>query len=181
MQIPAASAPPSWAWVGVDLGLKGGVALLTDRDDVHLWRMPLAKHDGGQGPCVAALRGILLAARAEYKVIASIEEPFLLPRQGGALTIGRNWGIVLAAFHLAGVEVEHFRPVVWQDELLEGITHKDPKARAAEWAHREYPHVDFRLGRKVREEHDGVIDALCIAAWRRKKTGWVRPSKETEA
>lgn len=165
--------PPTapWAWVGVDIGLKGGLAVLRDGHEPNVVAMPLVKRDGEQHVDVSVLTHLLLEVRREFQVTAAVEQPFLKGRQGGALTIGKNWGIVLAAFHAANVPVRSPRPQDWQDEILAGIVHDDPKIRAAEYVRAHFPHVSLRATKKSTTDHDGIIDALCIAAWLRRRTG----------
>lgn len=167
--LPSAERP--WAWLGVDIGLDGGLAVLRSDDVPEVMRMPTSKQNGVTGPCVRQLVEFLDALKFRYRVAAACEKPFIKGRQAGQLTIGKNWGIVLAAFHAAGLEVVDVPPREWQDEVLEGIVDPDPKVRAAIYVKRTYPDVNLKATKKSTVDHDGIIDALCIADWRRRRTG----------
>lgn len=133
--------------------------------------MPTSKRDGVTVPCIRQLTEFLTGLKFSYRVVSACEKPFLKARQAGQLTIGKNWGIVLSAFHSADLDVVDVEPQVWQDEVLEGIIDPDPKVRAAIYVGRTYPGVNLKATKKSTVDHDGIIDALCIADWRRRRTG----------
>lgn len=168
---PAVLRPTRWAWIGVDIGLSGGIAVLHEDAPPRVLPVPLAKAGDAREPDVSGLVEVLRDISRSYRAAAAVEQPFIKGKQAGQLTIGRNWGLILAAFRVAGVPAFDVRPQEWQGPLLAGIIDPDPKVRAAEYVHRHFPEVCLRATKKSKNDHDGIIDALCIAAWVRAKTG----------
>lgn len=161
----------TWAWVGVDPGLQGALAVLRDGAEPLTMKMPLTKRDGSQVPCVRQLIATLSSWQEDHRLICAIEAPFLIRSQRGNLTIGKSWGLVMAAFHILDLPLEIVDPKDWQGIVLDGIIGTDPKVRAAEYVARTFPQANLRVQKKSAKDHDGIIDALCIADWLRRRTG----------
>ena len=142
---------------GIDPGLKGAVAIL-DRDCVHLAEPLPVLHSEID---VGALAALLLDPRPELVVV---ERQQAMPKQGVASTfrIGRNYGLILGALQTLGLPVLEVRPQQWQAAVLHGQARG--KEAAIAYVMKRFPCVDLRPGR-CRRPHDGIADAVCIAAY----------------
>ena len=142
---------------GIDPGLKGAVAVL-DRHGVHL-AQPIPVLHGEID--VGALAALLLDPRPDLVVV---ERQQAMPKQGVASTYktGRNYGLILGALQTLGLPVLEVRPRQWQGTVLRG----QPRGKEAAIAYvaKRFPGVDLRPGH-CRKPHDGIADAVCIAAY----------------
>ena len=164
--------PTTWAWVGLDPGLDGALAVVTSDGVRRGQRMPLKKRSGLQIPDCQVIGTFFRYLQVQgYTTLAACEEPFVKKGQGGALTIGRNWGILLDACYAAGVEPRIVKPIEWQKVILKGVVGDKAKDRALEYSKNKFADIDLRANPKAKEPHDGIIDALCIAEWLQLETG----------
>lgn len=154
---PAQAGPPSStrasAIVGLDPGLKGGIAILSDSISVH--PMPVDE----RGVDVQKLFALL----PQSPTHVFIEEPFLLTVQGArsALTIGVNFGRILGVLEYGKHAYARIHPLIWQRAV--GITKNgNTKAQSVSLCQRLYPHVPL-IPERCRVPHDGIADALLIA------------------
>lgn len=158
------AAPETRLYLGVDPGVSGAAALLTDAGNLEALILP-EWHKG-------------VFARATIDRIASfvprirhatIEEviPFGGGRRAAGLArAGRNsgmWAGMLAAIDVS--DVRWVTPRTWQAKILGKVPKGETKAYSAETVRRFFPH-----GRQVvMAWGDGVADALCIAEWARQE------------
>ncbi len=148
--------------VGVDLGKRGGVAILRGRQLVHAARMPLD-----------ALGAVDVASAVELcrcAELVCIEQPIPV-RHGAGVDSGYSalreaLGVWRTAAIMAGAAVLEVPPLTWQSSVLRGFPGLSTKARSVAFVRRVYPTADLLPG-KVRREHDGVADAVCIAHYAR--------------
>jgi crossover junction endodeoxyribonuclease RuvC len=142
---------------GIDPGLKGGIAVLDDRTVIVAEPLPIMQSEID----VKAIASLLLDPRPQLVVI---ERQQAMPKQGVSSTfkIGRNYGLLLGALQVLGYPVIEVRPHRWKQVVLRG----QPKGKEAAIAFvsKRYPEVDLRPGR-CRKPHDGIADAVCIAAY----------------
>jgi crossover junction endodeoxyribonuclease RuvC len=143
------------AWIGVDPGKTGAVALIHEDGELVA--------DWPGSPAGAA--DILTAWRLEYRVeLVALELVHSMPKQGvkSTFTFGQNfgqWEGILAALRLPHVLT---RPQEWQRGLVRLSDGPDTKARSLAAARRLFP--DAELSRK--RDH-GRADALLLAWWAR--------------
>jgi crossover junction endodeoxyribonuclease RuvC len=167
-------------YLGIDPGLRGGVAVLDGIGAVVLLRtMPLAGRevDGAElGRMVRGLRD--LDAHRDIR-LAAVEHVGSMPGQGVASTFafGAGWGVVRGVLAALGVPMQLVRPPAWKKAILAGLTHdKDGACRfcAARW-----PGTSLILPR-CRTPHDGLADALCLAEWARLKNQGMSGERDTQ-
>lgn len=144
--------------VGVDLGRRGGVAILRGRDLIHAAPMPV----DAQG-AVDVRSAVELCRGAD---LVCIEQPIPV-RHGGGVDSGYSaLREALGVWRTAGVMCEaavlEVPPQTWQAAVLRGFPGLSTKARSVAFVRRVYPAADLLPG-KARKEHDGVADAVCIA------------------
>lgn len=88
----------------------------------------------------------------------------------GALGYGLLVGMASMLGQLWGIPFEVIHPKTWQSAMLPPGT-GDTKKRAAIAAERLFPQVDLRRTPKCRGPHDGIVDALLLAEFGRRKLG----------
>ena len=145
--------------IGIDCGLKGGIAILY-RDNLAVYPMPLIDSNW------TWLREICLA----YQPNAFIEKVHSMPKQGVASTFKFGMGYGFLRGLLAGwsVPVNLVTPQAWQKEMLAGENKDDKKAASVAVAQRMFPKVDFRASDRCRKPSDGMAEAALIALYGRQ-------------
>jgi crossover junction endodeoxyribonuclease RuvC len=176
--------------LGIDPGLHGGLAALDDGGRVVL-ACPLPALDGDLNPYALAtlLRGLY---EAQPVTQAAVELVGAMPGQGvvSMFTFGQAVGTILGVLGALGIAISRPRPQAWQERL--GIAlprvkrpkgEKQTKAEKAErraavkaaalaYVRERWPGVQL-VQPGCRVPHDGVVDALCIAAWEHEARSWL--------
>jgi len=159
--------------VGIDPGLQGGVVSIDmDGQIIYKWTMPII--EGGKGKKeidLVALREIFDEIK-EAKMVY-IEKVGAMPKQGvsSMFKFGKVFGYLeamLAAFQIPYIMVT---PQQWSKEIHFGLSRDlKPKERSLVVLNRMYPKVDLRVTERSKKPHDGLLDALLIAEYGRRKT-----------
>jgi len=160
------------AIIGIDPGLKGGVAFYVDGEMAADPLEIIENTKGKKCVDVCALMSIIRIMRlAPTKNIPDfrvyIESPFtrIGERTKGALNSGIEYGRILGAFQSIGITPIEVKPQTWQKFLYRGIPGKG-KERSIIACRRLYPHIDLFPGKK-RVAHDGMADAVLICEYGR--------------
>jgi crossover junction endodeoxyribonuclease RuvC len=147
------------AWVGVDPGKSGAIALVhRDGQLVEDW----------PGDAAGAAE-LLLTWRIEFNIeLVALESVHAMPGQGvkSMFTFGQNfgqWEGIIAALSLPCLQPT---PQEWQKGLVKKSDGPDAKARALIVARRLFPDADLS-----RKKDHGRADALLLAWWARRQGG----------
>jgi Holliday junction resolvasome RuvABC endonuclease subunit len=139
--------------IGIDPGLRGGIAVVSDSDEPEVIAMP-----GGYGAIVVWLRN-------RFRIDAcAIEKQHARPTDGrnSAFTLGRGYGALLASLQIAGVEYVEVEPKEWQAAFeIKG----DTKAQSIAEVQARWPDLSLLATLRSRKPHDGMADAVLIAQW----------------
>lgn len=143
---------------GIDVGRGGAIALLGE-DRAVAFPMPLV----GDGLHVRAIKRIL-----EPAGLVVIEKATAMPRQGvvSMFSFGQTYGTLLTIPRLMGIRTEIVTPQAWKKLVLAGMAHD--KSSAIAYCARAFPGVSLLPTERSRKPHDGMADALCIAAYGRR-------------
>lgn len=180
--------------IGVDPGLKGGIAILEGNKPVPLLlaAMPLikpavkgGKKKGRDQYDVEGIVSILRRARATGLCTGVVEKlhplPAMIARKKGAKGSplvaaggsianynrgGSFWGFVFL-FAALGIPLEPVLPRTWQKEMFKGTSSGDTKQRSIIAAQRLFPGVSLLPTVKSRKKSDGLSDALLLAGYGR--------------
>lgn len=146
--------------IGIDPGLKGGVAILDEGELSDAWPLPVIAGIVDAQTLHRRLAGL-------HGAIVTLEHAQAMPKQGVSSTFsyGVGFGLVRAALLIAGLRCELVRPTEWKRVVLSG-TAKDKDAAVA-WCRRAFPHTDLILP-GCRKPHDGIADAICLAEYGRR-------------
>lgn len=142
------------AWIGVDPGKSGAVALLPQADPAKV-----VDYHGDARMASEVLRGWLIGYDVE---LVAIEAAASRPGQGvrSVFTFGRSFGEWLGILAALGIPHVLVTPQEWQRGLVRPSDGPDPKSRSLAVARRLFPDID--LSRK-KDHHRS--DALLLAYW----------------
>jgi Holliday junction resolvasome RuvABC endonuclease subunit len=136
--------------LGIDPGLKGGIALLDTQEAPQAWKMPAMEAD---------LWAIIIGAHAD---VAFIEKVSSSPQMGvtSAFTFGRGYGSLVMALTASGVPFTEVRPQQWQSPVglvyPKGSKPTEKKNLGKRRAQQLFPMLDITLS---------ISDALLIARY----------------
>ena len=152
--------------IGIDPGLDGGIAILDSRATPIVEIMPTL------GTGRREIDVGRLVERFSYFVDphhAMIERQQAMPKQGVASTFrtGENYGLLIGI--LAGLQIPYtiVPPRTWQKVMLDGVgkIRETPKAASIFRAQQLFPNVNLKATDRCRKCHDGMAEALLIAAY----------------
>jgi len=146
--------------IGIDPGLEGGIAIISDA--VKVIKMPTLINKKGKKE-LDILSIIKFLKESKIKK-AYIEQVGAMPGQGvtSMFNFGMGYGILLGVLTALKIKYVKVIPQKWKGIVLEG-TEKDKEA-AIQFCQKTYPEVNL-IPEKCRTPSDGMADALCIAAY----------------
>lgn len=150
--------------IGIDPGAKGGIALLGASEPVRIPMPCVGKEINWQ--TVGAILEVWQAAGCKpTEIRAYVEKAHAMPKQGvtSMFKFGMAYGGILALLEHIEIETHIVTPQAWKKAVLAG-TAKD-KAAAIAYCHRRWPKLNLLATPKPRVPHNGMADALCIAAY----------------
>lgn len=148
------------AIVGIDPGVKGGIAII-DRNGITAEIMPIRDSSEIDIPAITSyLIGLI-------KPTIYIEKVHSMPNQGVAstFTFGKGFGKLLGMCEALELPYVLVTPQKWKQSVLAGFNWKGRKAASIEYCSCRYPELDLRATKRSRKVHDGICDALCIAEY----------------
>ena len=181
-----------YIYIGVDPGVSGGIAVLTDIES-RLYPMPVIKKaKGGQDYDTQVIVDIFQeVARARsasggpiIPLYAAIERVTIFP-------IGKNrkdkkphevTGMVpnTKQFYCAGlfhgifaalrIPFQEAHSQSWKRRILGGLGDKGDKAAAIKYANNAFP--EFKLTSQTKKFQNSVADAICLACYAREVRDW---------
>lgn len=152
-------------FAGVDIGLRGGVAVLDERAQVlRACNMPLKSDPHGKQ---------VIDTEALYNCFGDHDQTFTAfslvayeyvhsfghESRSSCFSFGRSAGRVQAVLELLRLPAVEPTPQMWKAEILAG-TKKD-KAAAIGYCNARWPGFS--------KDHDGIADALCLAEYARRQ------------
>lgn len=163
--------------VGIDPGIKGGIALLKDGKIADSIAMPILRTERGARVDVARLRAFLTKANPSLLLI---EEPQVRPGENikNHLTIGINFGIIYGIVMDMGIKHEIIPASTWTHtihSLIKGSKEWEigaSKEKSLKVFNKLYPNST--------STHDGIIDAVLIAFYYLWRDGWIARYKNAQ-
>lgn len=153
--------------VGIDPGKAGAVAVLH-----RLTGEPLAwsllPEDAME------LFELLTGIRATYETATfGIEKPIILFGKSSYKTVAssfRRFGQLEALVRVLRLQATFLHPRNWTGQMHEGADGSTPKEKSLFVAKGLWPEQTFTFkGSKARKPHDGIVDAMLIAEYTRRK------------
>lgn len=145
--------------IGADPGRKGAIVALFISNKLELEYLKIEHISRAPVPFFQAVEQTIAKWTSEAPCVGcALEEPFALKKQGSMLSYGRYFGHLEIALNLAlKGDVKLYYPSQWQPFVL----NKFKGIQAKEVASFVFQKL-FKLPDELRE-HDGVVDAACIA------------------
>lgn len=146
------------AFVGIDPGASGAIALLSQSDAIV-----------SEFGCLRHAGNVLRGWSNNYQIIlVALESVHAMPGQGvtSMFNFGRNVGQWEGLIECLGLPCVQPTPQTWQKGLLKKSDGKDTKDRSLTVARRIFPSVDLHC----KGDH-GKSDALLLALWAKVQSG----------
>lgn len=169
-------------WVGIDPGKSGGIVAMNSECQMKKWIIPLV----GDSVDLKMLFDIFVPLKEKYSVTLILEEVHSIfgTSAGSNFTFGFVCGAIEAIVISHGLKLIKIAPKKWQAEIWQnsdiqykaleiGKTKKqvNTKLTSLVCAKRLFPYFDFRKSdsKRVKNDHDGIIDACLLAEVGRRK------------
>lgn len=174
--------------VGLDVGRNGAIVIIDENNKTTTYAMPKVNKDEIDIHQIARIINDLKSKTERENIHACIEDVHSIFGVGASANFqfGRSLGIlegVISALHIPFTKVS---PKIWQKEMWLGISpvqtntgkktkegnikfKTDTKATSLLAAKRLYPDLDFRATERSKKAHDGIVDALLIATFVKRK------------
>lgn len=156
--------------IGVDPGIKGGVATITHLGHVTQHEMP----DTELGMVTLAAQLVPEESVGSFRVYCCIERVHSMPKQSAqsGFTFGRGYGAIRTAFIAAGVGITEVDPKRWQKELgippfPTGTKPAEKKRKLLRFAQQMFPKQDVWI-ESTKGTQLAVCDAILIAEYCRR-------------
>ena len=157
--------------IGIDPGVHGGIAVLTD--DGKAWATPMpvlaSGPNGRDERDVAAIVTFAVTEMDGNPITVVLEHPQPNPKFGAQnFTFGEHYGFWRGLFAAYTLRVLDPRPQAWQKAM--GVTGKGKERKDSSVAlcAKLFPGVTLVLP-GCRKAHDGMADALLLAEWGRRQ------------
>jgi len=156
-------------YIGIDPGVSGGVACVSD--GLHVMGLsdtPILKAGGKSLYDVAEMAAALRRFSLMGEPIAILEAVAARPGQGvtSMFSIGRGYGVWQGVLSTLEIPFREVHPATWTRAVLKGAPGTG-RERSIAFATKMFPGAELvPLG--CRKPRDGRADALCLAYWRIK-------------
>jgi hypothetical protein len=167
------------AYVGIDPGKDGAIALLAeDGSLLKSWVTPTISGGSKAGKVgrreynLAAMRDVLQELAPQNPVV-TLERSQALPSSmgGSSANFGRGLSFGLWQGLLTGLlmRYEVVSPQRWQKEMFAGMARQNTKQAALIVAGRLWPKERWLATPRCKKAHDGIVDAVLLAEWGRRR------------
>lgn len=151
--------------IGIDPGIRGGIAVLEDGYIVLHKPCPTIKLDKGRVGYDVPMMAKIIRDYVFTLPHVYIEDIFVPAKLNafGAMNFGKGWGYWIGICHALELPITIIKPRDWQKKMLGDV--KDTKKASIEQAKTLYPDVNLLPTDRSRKESDGLADALLIATY----------------
>lgn len=160
--------------IGIDPGLDGGIAVLNNRGEIIDCK-PMLVTEEGTVDSVAIYEWLSHIGGPYTDPYLTVEKVWGMPEQGISSTFkfGRVTGQIIGVTEVfCNRTAKEISPQTWQRKLFGAV--EDTKLAAQEFVSKKYPGINLHFSRKtkqlsnrVKNNHQGVVDSICIANY-----GW---------
>jgi len=155
--------------IGIDPGLKGGIAVIDGDGDVTAYPMPVT----GNQVNWRAFRDIIVPMNDDEDILVVIEKMQANALMGRVPTfsLGGQFEGLRAVCAVLDISVIVVSPMEWKSQVLKGSPWKrkkgDTKKNKASilYVQQRYPKLSLLPTDKCKVPSDGMADAVCIALW----------------
>ena len=157
-------------FVGLDPGLKGGLAALTADGKILMMEIMPLNEDGIDPVMVRNWLTLVNGCSNGRGLTVALEKAQAMPGQGGCsmFNYGQGYGCLRAVLALMSLQVTLVRPQTWTKIVHVGTDGGEAKDRSRQAALRLWPGQGWTATDRCRKPHDGMIDACLISEWCRR-------------
>lgn len=168
----------SKAYIGIDIGKFGGIAVISD-DGIQTFQMPKIKTELDYHALGNMFEGF---ANKYHDMHISFEKLGVIfgSSKQTAFSMGEQSGAIEMLCICSATPYAKVRAVDWQKEMFTGLDQitrlgktgkpvRDTKAMALMAIKRLHPSLKLTFGEKAAKPHDGLIDAVLIASYSKRK------------
>jgi len=138
-------------YIGIDIGLKGAVAVISPDGVITTSPMPVIK-DQLDMRGLQDLMDLTIINQSSTEMFAVFEKLGVI--FGSSKTTAFSMGSQLGAIEM--------------DEITNSKGKRDTKAMALVAVKRLFPHLKLTFGERATKPHDGLVDAVLMAEWARR-------------
>jgi hypothetical protein len=156
-------------YIGVDIGKNGGVVII-DGTQINLYKMPLI----GDQIDIKELNNLI--NHTNLVVVFEKLNSIFGTTKNTAFSMGHQVGILETICVLNNLPFVEVSAKTWQKEMFQGVSEvkkadgkRNTKAMAEIAATRLFPTVSLKTSSRQTKNQDGVIDALLIAEYAKRK------------
>lgn len=159
-------------FIGIDPGLQGGIATIHESEEITTLVMPTLKIGKKRTLDNAMLAGTFsLPNMLDIESYAILEQQQAMPKQGvtSMFSIGYGFGALKQCLVDFSISHEVVRAQVWQKEF--GISGRkgNTKTQALRICQDLFPDVNLLATERSKKLHEGIVDALLIAEFARRR------------
>lgn len=155
-------------YIGIDVGKSGGIGALDEEGKIHtLCTMPLS----GKEIDARAVSKLLRRISGGTPVHVFIEHAQAMPKNGAVsmFNYGVGFGMLIGVCAASSHPMTLVKPREWQKIMHLGAdASADPKDRTFQVVYRLFPSANLKATERCKKDHDGMADALLIAAYGRR-------------
>jgi hypothetical protein len=165
---------------GVDPGLSGAFGII---DGTHLYGAPIPTFwitmKSGKRRRQYDYMAIRKFLEPRKDAIVTIEEQFPMPMQGvvSQFSVGFGYGLFLGMLCGLNIDTKTVHAKTWQKEFFKRDKEKTTKEQALEALKALYPHVDLFTSERSTKPSEGIVDAILIAEYGRRRERGELPEK----
>ena len=161
---------------GIDPGLQGGIATIRESGEITAHIMPTLKIGKKRTLDNAMLTATFSFLKTlDIKCYAVLEQQQAMPKQGvvSMMSIGYGFGALKQCLVDFGIPHEVVRAQVWQKEFCISGRKGNTKAQALRICQDLFPGVNLVATERSKNPHEGIVDAMLIAEFARRKYGGI--------
>lgn len=157
-------------YIGIDNGLDGGIAVLHGSNAPIVGSMPTIRLENKRVYDEKGIRKVFDLHCGVDDFVVIIERAQSMPKQGSVSMFNYGTGYGLIRGICVGMCVPYVlvHPRTWQRVMFAGLSRRDTKSQSVLVAQRMFPLIDLRATQRSKKPHDGMSDALLIAAYGRR-------------
>lgn len=154
-------------WIGIDPGLKGGIAAQHTNRPIQVAAMPVTDGVLDTLKLSDIIEDMLDGGGMYRPALVCIEGVGAMPGQGVSSTFkfGFVTGIAHGVLAAKGIVPVIVYPLRWKNRVLSG-TDKSKQA-AIDYCRLHFPDINLLATQRSRKPSDGIADALCLSEYAR--------------
>ena len=166
-------------YIGIDPGLKGGLALLTEGYGDLVFSMPTIKTTKGKKTAETINLPLLVEMLEQFARKGGtvfLEKVGAMPKQGVSSTFkfGTGYGQIQGVLATLRMPFELVTPQQWMKVVLAGYGKGGNTKASIQYVMQKFPGVSLFATNRSRRPSDGMADAICLAEYGRLRHGGTR-------